>query len=71
MIVEIQRNENEFMTIDLANIDDQDIADEARERDYVVMEKQPFTKLYEKYRLGKDIDEELRELFMESIGRMV
>ena len=71
MIVEIQRNETEFMTVDLGLVDDQDIADEARERDYVVMEKQPFTKLYEKYRVGEDIDEQLRELFMESIGRMV
>jgi len=26
MIIEIQRNENEFMTIDLAKIDDDDIA---------------------------------------------
>ena len=71
MIVEIQRNETEFMTVDLGLVDDQDIADEARERDYVVMEKQPFTKLYEKYRMGENIDEQLRELFMESIGRMV
>ena len=30
MIVEIQRNENEFMTIDLSKVDDDDIADEAR-----------------------------------------
>jgi hypothetical protein len=59
------------MTVDLGLVDDQDIADEARERDYVVMEKQPFTKLYEKYRMGENIDEQLRELFMESIGRMV
>ncbi len=36
MIIEIQRNENEFMTIDLAKIDDEDIANEARERDYIV-----------------------------------
>jgi hypothetical protein len=59
------------MTIDLAKIDDEDIAQEARERDYVVMEKQPFTKLYEKYRVGENIDEELRELFLESLGRIV
>ena len=71
MIVEIQRNETEFMTVDLGLVDDEDIADEARERDYVVMEKHPFTKLYEKYRVGENIDEQLRELFMESIGRMV
>ena len=70
MIVEIQRNETEFMTIDLSKVDDNDIADEARERDYVVMEKQPFTKLYEKYRMGENIDEQLRELFLESLGRI-
>ena len=70
MIVEIQRNETEFMTVDLGLVDDEDIADEARERDYIVMEKHPFTKLYEKYRVGEDIDEELRELFLESLGRI-
>lgn len=71
MIVEIQRNETEFMTIDLANIDDEDIAEEARERNYVVMEMQPFQAIYEKVRRGENIDEQLRELFMESIGRIV
>jgi hypothetical protein len=71
MIVEIQRNENEFMTIDLSKVDDNDIADEARERDYVVMEKQPFQNLYEKVRRGENVDEQLRELFLESIGRLV
>ena len=71
MIVEIKRNETEFMTIDLANIDDEDIAQEARERNYVVMELQPFQNLYEKVRRGENIDEQLRELFMESIGRIV
>jgi len=70
MIVEIQRNENEFMTIDLSKVDDNDIADEARERDYVVMEKQPFQNLYEKVRRGENVDEQLRELFLESIGRI-
>jgi hypothetical protein len=71
MIVEIQRNETEFMTIDLSKVDDNDIADEARERDYVVMEKQPFQNLYEKVRRGENIDEQLRELFLESLGRLV
>ena len=71
MIVEIQRNETEFMSVDLGLVDDDDIADEARERDYVVMEKHPFTKLYEKYRVGENINEELRELFLESLGRIV
>jgi hypothetical protein len=71
MIVEIQRNENEFMTIDLSKVDDNDIADEARERDYVVMEKQPFQNLYEKVRRGENVDEQLRELFLESLGRLV
>jgi hypothetical protein len=75
MIVDIKRNEGEinteYMSIDLGLVDDNDIADEARERDYVVMETQPFTTLYEKHRRGENIDEELRELFMESIGRIV
>jgi hypothetical protein len=71
MIVEIQRNETEYMTVDLSKVDDEDIAEEARERDYVVMEKQPFQNLYEKHRRGQNIDEQLRELFLESIGRIV
>jgi hypothetical protein len=75
MIVEIKRNEGEinteYMSIDLGLVDDNDIADEARERDYVVMEKIPFTTLYEKHRRGENIDIQLRELFMESIGRIV
>ena len=71
MIVEIQRNETEYMTIDLSKVDDDDIADEARERDYVVMEKQSFQNLYEKVRRGENVDEQLRELFLESLGRLV
>ena len=71
MIVEIQRNETEFMSVDLGLVDDEDIAEEARERDYVVMEKMPFQALYEKVRRGENIDEQLRELFLESIGRLV
>lgn len=71
MIVEIQRNETEYMTVDLGKVDDEDIAEEARERNYVVMEIRPFTTLYEKHRRGQNIDEELRELFIESIGRIV
>jgi hypothetical protein len=59
------------MTIDLSKVDDNDIADEARERDYVVMEKQPFQNLYEKVRRGENVDEQLRELFLESLGRLV
>ena len=75
MIVDIKRNEGElnteYMTIDLGLVDDDDIAEEARERDYVVMERLPFTSLYEKFRRGENIDGQLRELFMESIGRLV
>jgi hypothetical protein len=75
MIVDIKRNEGEinteYMSIDLGLVDDEDIAEEARERDYVVMERLPFTTLYEKHRRGENIDEQLRELFMESIGRIV
>ena len=71
MIVEIQRNETEYMTVDLGKVDDEDIAEEARERNYVVMEIRPFQTLYEKVRRGENIDEQLRELFIESIGRIV
>jgi hypothetical protein len=75
MIVNIKRNEGEinteYMSIDLGLVDDEDIAEEARERDYVVMERLPFTTLYEKHRRGQNIDEQLRELFLESIGRIV
>jgi hypothetical protein len=74
MIVDIKRNEGEinteYMSIDLGLVDDEDIAEEARERDYIVMEAQPFTAMYEKFRRGENIDEQLRELFMESIGRI-
>jgi hypothetical protein len=71
MIVAIKTKEDEEMEVDLALVDDNDIADEARERNYVVMETQPFTTLYEKHRRGENIDIQLRELFMESIGRIV
>lgn len=71
MIVEIQRNENEFMTIDLSLIDDEDIAQEAQERDYIVLEKQPITALYEKVRRGENIDDNLKELFNETLGRII
>ena len=71
MIVAIKTKEDEEMEVDLALVDDEDIAEEARERDYVVMEKQPFQNLYEKVRRGENIDEQLRELFLESLGRLV
>jgi hypothetical protein len=71
MIVAIKTKEDEEMEVDLSLVDDTDIADEARERDYVVMEAQPFTAMYEKFRRGENIDIQLRELFMESIGRIV
>jgi hypothetical protein len=59
MIVNIKRNEGEinteYMSIDLGLVDDEDIAEEARERDYVVMEKMPFqATLYEKVRRGRE-----------------
>ena len=71
MIVAIKTKEDEEMEVDLGLVDDEDIAEEARERDYVVMERLPFTTLYEKHRRGENIDIQLRELFMESIGRIV
>lgn len=71
MIVEIQRNENEFMTIDLAKIDDEDIANEARERDYIVLEKEPFNIIYHKMELGADITEEVKTLIYNTLGRIL
>jgi hypothetical protein len=71
MIIEIQRNENEFMTIDLAKIDDDDIANEARERDYIVLEKEPFNIIYDKLSKNRDITEDVRELIYNTIGRIL
>ena len=71
MIVEIQRNENEYMTIDLSKIDDEDIANEARERDYIVLEKEPFNILYNKLNRGQNITEEVKELIYNTIGRIL
>ena len=71
MIVEIQRNENEFMTIDLAKIDDEDIANEARERDYIVLEKEPFNIIYDKLSKNRDINEDIRELIYNTLGRIL
>lgn len=71
MIVEIQRNENEFMTIDLSKVDDDDIANEARERDYIVLEKEPFNIIYDKLNRGQDINENIKELIYNTIGRIL
>lgn len=71
MIVEIQRNETEFMTIDLAKVDDEDIANEARERDYIVLEKEPFNILYNKLNRGQDINEEVKTLIYNTLGRII
>jgi hypothetical protein len=71
MIVTIQRNENEFMTVDLAKVDDDDIADEARERDYIVLEKEPFNILYNKLNREQDITQEVKELIYNTLGRIL
>ena len=71
MIVEIQRNETEFMTVDLAKVDDDDIANEARERDYIVLEKEPFNILYNKLNRGQDINEEVKALIYNTLGRII
>lgn len=71
MIVTIQRNENEFMTVDLAKVDDDDIADEARERDYIVIEKEPFNIIYHKLQMGLDITQEVKELIYNTLGRIL
>lgn len=71
MIVEIQRNETEYMTVDLAKVDDEDIAHEARERDYIVLEKEPFNILYNKLNRGQDINEEVKTLIYNTLGRII
>lgn len=71
MIVEIQRNETEFMTVDLSKVDDEDIKQEAEERDYIVLEKEPFNILYNKLNRGQDINEEVKALIYNTIGRIL
>lgn len=71
MIVEIQRNETEFMTVDLAKVDDDDIANEARERDYIVLEKEPFNILYNKLIKNEDITPSVKDLIYNTIGRIL
>lgn len=71
MIVEIQRNENEYMTIDLSKVDDDDIKQEAEERDYIVLEREPFNILYNKLNRGQDINEEVKTLIYNTLGRII
>lgn len=71
MIVEIQRNETEFMTVDLSKVDDDDIKEEAEERDYIVLEREPFNIIYHKMELGKDITQEVKELIYNTLGRIL
>jgi hypothetical protein len=57
--------------IDLSLLDDDDIKQEAEERDYVILEKEPFNIIYHKMELGEDITQEVKELIYNTIGRIL
>ena len=48
--------------IDLSLLDDDDIKQEAEERDYIILEKEPFNIIYHKMELGEDTTNEVKEL---------
>jgi hypothetical protein len=62
---------NEEIEIDLSYIDDSDLIEEAEERDYIVLEKEPFNIIYHKLELGQDITGDVKELIYNTIGRIV
>ena len=57
--------------MNLKDIDDEDIANEARERDYIVLEKEPFNILYDKLIKNQDITPSVKELIYNTIGRIL
>jgi hypothetical protein len=57
--------------IDLSLLDDDDIKQEAEERDYVILEKEPFNIIYHKMELGEDTTNEVKELIYNTIGRIL
>jgi hypothetical protein len=59
------------MEIDLSLIDDDDIKQEAEERDYIILEKEPFNIIYHKMELGEDTTNEVKELIYNTLGRIL
>ena len=59
------------MEIDLSLLDDADIKQEAEERDYIILEKEPFNIIYHKMELGEDTTNEVKELIYNTIGRIL
>lgn len=57
--------------IDLSLLDDDDIKQEAEERDYIILEKEPFNIIYHKMELGEDTTKEVKELIYNTIGRIL
>jgi hypothetical protein len=57
--------------IDLSLLDDADIKQEAEERDYIILEKEPFNIIYHKMELGEDTTNEVKELIYNTIGRIL
>jgi hypothetical protein len=57
--------------IDLSLLDDDDIKQEAEERDYIILEKEPFNIIYHKMELGEDTTNEVKELIYNTIGRIL
>lgn len=57
--------------IDLGLLDDEEIKQEAEERDYIVLEKEPFNIIYDKLNRGQDINEEVKELIYNTLGRIL
>ena len=57
--------------IDLSLLDDDDIKQEAEERDYIILEKEPFNILYDKLIKNEDITPSIKELIYNTIGRIL
>jgi hypothetical protein len=57
--------------IDLSLLDDDDIKQEAEERDYIILEKEPFNIIYHKMELGEDITNEVKEIIYNTLGRIL
>jgi len=57
--------------IDLSLLDDDDIKQEAEERDYIILEKEPFNIIYHKMELGEDTTNEVKELIYNTLGRIL
>jgi len=57
--------------IDLSLLDDDDIKQEAEERDYIILEKEPFNILYDKLIKNEDITPSIKELIYNTLWRIL